>query len=235
MCTVCGYAVEWLRSCYSSEWRLFKGSPVAVKGRYFFAKQGTPHYPGWHNLGSRNWTSDERDPWPELGETATTQRPYSKGELRAGVPPAIRVGTADCIANGETLPLPVIVPPRTFIAGIDSRCYVAAGMPLPLDKVTTARGGGRDGGRSVIVVPRSSRPIGGTRTGGRSTGWTTAIHTFATGGSKEGGTSALVPSALPARGGSRGGGRALGQPQGAQAMAEGGAVDDGDATSSHSP
>jgi hypothetical protein len=230
-----GYAVEWLRSCYQSEWRLYRNSALAVKGRYVFRPASTPHYPGLHNLGSRNWTTDERDPWPALGETEFAPRPYDKGAIRAGNPPAILLGTGDCIANGETLPLPVFVPPRTFPGGFDSRIYTASGLPVPLDIVAADTGGTKDGGSSVNAPPVSSRPTGGSRTGGHAIGIPSGVAAVAIGGSKEGGHALSLPSALPATGGSRSGGYSINQPQGAAGTAVGGMKEGRDATSSHSP
>lgn len=214
---------------------MFRNSPLAVRGRYVFRPANTPHYPGLHNLGSRNWTTDEREPWPALGETPFDPRPYDKGAIRAGNPPAILLGTADCIANGETLPLPAFVPPRTFPGGFDSRIYTAAGLPIPLDIVALPIGGDKEGGRSVIGIPYSSRPVGGTKTGGRSIVSTTGIGQPATGGNKEGGSAASAPSAWHARGGGRGGGHGRGQPQGAWVITIGGDEENGHADSSHSP
>lgn len=119
-CSTCGYAVEWLRSCYSSQWRLFRGGP-ASRGYYYFAPEGTPHYPSPHLRGSNVWTSDENDPPADLGEVEGTRRTYRKGILAVTYPPAVRVGSEECIRDGEAWPLPVI--DRTLPGGIDSRCY----------------------------------------------------------------------------------------------------------------
>lgn len=124
----CGYIVDWVRSCYLSRWRLFEGSNIETPGRYYFAPAGAPHYPGWHNFWSRNWTTDEFIPAPHLGELEGN-RPYSKGGLQTLYPPAVRLGSADCIENGERLPLPVLS--RHFIEGIDSRCYPPSAAPEP--------------------------------------------------------------------------------------------------------
>ncbi len=200
-----------------------------------FRPANTPHYPGLHNLGSRNWTTDERDPPPALGETDFAPRPYDKGAIRAGHPPAILLGTADCIANGDTLPLPVFVPPRTFPGGFDSRIYTAAGLPIPLDLVQLGTGGDREGGRSVMGNPFTSAPIGGGRTGGRSTVATTGLPHPAIGGSKEGGSAASSSTVQSGRGGTRTGGHSINHPQGPGTPAAGGEVSGGSATSTHSP
>jgi hypothetical protein len=126
---VCGYAVDWLRSCYSSTWRLFRGSPIITPGRYWFSAPGDPHYPGLHYYGSEVWTSDEREPPPTLGEVPpAANRPYFKGSLPVAAPPAVLLGTADCVASGETAPPAA---GRTLIAGIDARCWPAGGQVAP--------------------------------------------------------------------------------------------------------
>ncbi len=106
---------------------MFLGSSQTTRGVYYFSGPDAPHYPGLHNLGSRNWTSDERDPPPPLGETDVVRRPYFKGNLEVPRPPAVLIGSADCIRDGDRLPLPVI--DRTLPSGIDSRCYSLAPAP----------------------------------------------------------------------------------------------------------
>jgi hypothetical protein len=130
-CTVCGYAVDFLRSCYSSNWKLFKGSSQLTPGRYFF-NPGAPHYPAPHNLGSANWTSQERDPPPLLGEQLTKPRPYFKGGLSVALPPAVLIGSADCLEHGDTLP---VTAARSLVSGIDSRCWSSQGLPVPTPPV----------------------------------------------------------------------------------------------------
>lgn len=90
-------------------------------GRYVFAPDGTPHYRDWHNLGSRDWTSDERDPEPDLGEWSG-DRQRSDGSLAVPYPPARRIGRTDCLANGERFPLPVI-DGFELVDGFDRRCW----------------------------------------------------------------------------------------------------------------
>ena len=131
-CLTCGYVVDFLRSCYESTWRLFSNDPRTTAGRYYFSDPDAPHYPGLHNFGSRNWTSDEREPPPALGETDQIHRPYSKGGLPIPRPPAVRLGDQACIEQGERFPLPML--DRFFVAGIDSRCYpIGLAPPAPSD------------------------------------------------------------------------------------------------------
>ena len=53
-CSVCGMAVDWLRSCYQSEWALFKDAPTTlIRGRYYFSPPKTGFYAGTTLLASR--------------------------------------------------------------------------------------------------------------------------------------------------------------------------------------
>lgn len=99
-CSCCGAAVEWVRSSKRSKWRLHRGSDLLTAGRYVFCPDGTPHCKRWHHLGSRDWTSDERDPPPPLGEY---DGPYNwnNGAFDAPYPAAVPIGSADCLQNGE--------------------------------------------------------------------------------------------------------------------------------------
>ncbi len=113
--------MEWLRSCYVGQWKLFKNHPGLTEGRYFFAKPGAQFYPGLHNLWSANWTNDERIPLPQLGEMTTGARAWFRGSPPTPYPGEILVGDENCIENGELFPLQMIS--RSFIGGIDSRCF----------------------------------------------------------------------------------------------------------------
>ncbi len=99
-CSVCGYAVEWLRSCFRSRWRLWRGSEQTIAGRYYFADEGTPHYPCRHNLWSRDWVSADGFEHAALGEWAG-EREYDRGDPPPVLPVAKLVGNKDCIENGE--------------------------------------------------------------------------------------------------------------------------------------
>lgn len=99
--TVCGYAVDFLRSCYSSAWRLVEGSNLETPGRFVFCPEETPHYPGWHNLGSRNWTTDERDPEPTLGEVTSYKQKWFRGAGPIPFPSAVLIGTAQAVEAGQ--------------------------------------------------------------------------------------------------------------------------------------
>lgn len=101
ICTVCGFAVEWLRSCYKSEWKLFGDYSITSPGQYCFCPEGTPHYAGFHHLGSRNWTSDEfPGPFP-LGELAGAKQLWHNGETPSPYPAAVAYGNTECFLDGE--------------------------------------------------------------------------------------------------------------------------------------
>jgi microcystin-dependent protein len=125
--------VDYVRSCYKGEWRLFNGRPdLTTKGRLVFAPDNTPHYPGFHNVWSNNWTMDTWYPveLPELGDITPRRRSYSPGTLRIPYPPAITVGRPACIAEGETYPPAV---GSWLIEGYDAQCWIQAGIPTPVD------------------------------------------------------------------------------------------------------
>jgi len=63
----------------------------------------TPHYPGLHNLWSRDWTTDDQESPPPLGEIAGTRR-WDNGIAPRPRPLPILVGNADCVRYGETGP-----------------------------------------------------------------------------------------------------------------------------------
>jgi hypothetical protein len=185
--------VEWLRSCYRSTWRLFRGSNETTAGRFYFSPPGTPHYPGFHNFGSRNWTSDERDPPPALGETDQSPRPYDKGTQTTGSIPVVVVGDPVCVEMGDTLPLPNFNPPRTFAGGIDSRCWLAVGRTPPIDKQLPGAGGDVEGASSESNGPHSSSAAGGDVEGGASISYPATAYAAA-GGDVEGGASISYPA-----------------------------------------
>jgi microcystin-dependent protein len=106
-CSVCGYEVEVVRSCFSSRWRLFRGRPETTAGCFISAPEGTPVYPGPHNYWSRDWVSDELD-GAELGEDPDAVRRYHSGAALGWVPGPDVIGDPDCIANGATWPLTVV-------------------------------------------------------------------------------------------------------------------------------
>lgn len=121
-CSTCGMAVEFLRSCYSSEWQLFRNSTQRTKGRYYFCDDATPFYPGFHNLASRVWNDAN---WPHsvrLGEVTDAKHTYYRGD-----PPAVpalprAVGNAECIQLGDRIT--DAVPAADLIDGFVPRCMI---------------------------------------------------------------------------------------------------------------
>lgn len=127
-CSTCGYAVEWLRSCYGVHRLLYRGRPdVTCKGYYYFNDQA-PHLFQIHNYGSLNWQRGEIDEQPPLGEVIDAARPYRNGMAPARLPLPRVLGGADCLSEGASLPLPPI--DREIIDGIDSRCFAQV-LPDP--------------------------------------------------------------------------------------------------------
>jgi len=127
--------VDWVRSCHHGTWRLFTDPNILTTGRYYFASEDTPHYPGWHNLGSADWTYayDEAYQTPPLGEDREKRSGYSKGDL--GIPspdPKLR-GSPDCIERGEVYPQAVPPEERQLVNGIPVECWDGvAPDPVPV-------------------------------------------------------------------------------------------------------
>lgn len=89
-----------MRACFRSKWRLFRNSDRLRDGFYWFCTADTPFYPGIHQLGSRDWTSDEREPPPILGEY-DGERTWYRGDPPARRPLPILVGNPTCISHGD--------------------------------------------------------------------------------------------------------------------------------------
>jgi len=131
-CTGCGFAVEWVRTCFASQWRLWRDRPeIVCAGRWVRVPLDTPHFPYPHNYGSRDWTSDVRFPWPALGELPGKVRRYTRGVSQVTIPLPLVIGDADCFANGETFPR--IGPAPVYYEGFDIRCPGISITPPPED------------------------------------------------------------------------------------------------------
>lgn len=96
--------MEWIRSCYSSEWRLFRAHPeITTAGAYYFAPADVPFYDGFHNLGSRIWHDANHPKIVDLGEVLDVKPQWVDGRAPAvDVRPAA-VGSPNCIAAGEDI------------------------------------------------------------------------------------------------------------------------------------
>lgn len=120
----CGLAVEWLRSCYSGRWRLFRNRPdVVTPGYYYRAADDTPFYDGWHNFWSSDWTHDRETPYvaPDLGEDRTGRTGYYRGGLPVALPDARAIGDRECFAAGDVYPKPN--PGELMLVGIPATCW----------------------------------------------------------------------------------------------------------------
>jgi len=97
-------SVEWVRSCYESRWHLFRDDPSrTVKGEYYFSPPGTPFFPGWHNLGSKNWHDANYQKIVTLGESISARQEWDDGDSPSVRPLLAPVGSLDCIERGETI------------------------------------------------------------------------------------------------------------------------------------
>lgn len=112
--------MDWLRSCYKSEWNL-PGVGV-IGGRYFWSAEDAQPFPGFHLLGSRNWHWGDRTEWPEFGETETARQKWVNGSIPLELPNQTLIGEGQQLGSelsGITSPAPV-----GLVAGIDRRCYL---------------------------------------------------------------------------------------------------------------
>ena len=115
-------AVEYGRSCYSSAWRLFADRPdQLVRGRYYFAPDDAPHFPGVHRLGSRNWNDQEYVTEQTLGEDLLYPQKWNAGQPPAAPPNVISIGPLPEFANGSQSAAAVAV--RNLIDGFIPDCY----------------------------------------------------------------------------------------------------------------
>jgi hypothetical protein len=127
-CSLCGFACEWLRSAYSSEWYLHSDLEEATPGRYVFVPNGTPFYPGPHNLWSRNWITDDNPDQQPLGENRTGRHSYYNGETPSPYPRAQVVGSRSCIESGEGEST-ITLTAADFFQGYLRACYLPPAFP----------------------------------------------------------------------------------------------------------
>jgi hypothetical protein len=129
-CSTCGQSVEWLRSCYSSRWRLFKDSlSTLVRGRYYFSPAGTPFFPGATVLGSRVWDDNNVSSEPSLGEVRGMPQRWDSGALPVELPFNVTVGAPACLLDGDTLSDGV--PPDQAVGGFVGACFLPPAPPNP--------------------------------------------------------------------------------------------------------
>jgi pimeloyl-ACP methyl ester carboxylesterase len=129
-------AVEWLRSAYSSKWHLFRDDlTITTAGRYYFSPEGTPFFPGWHNLGSRTWQDANWQRGQGLGEDVDEPEKWNDGDLPAVEPDRNYVGALACIADGELGANGI--PADSMINGFPPACFRGLGPPAtPFDEAS---------------------------------------------------------------------------------------------------
>lgn len=115
-------AVELGRSARQGYWRLFRDSTYATPGRYYEVKDGTPVYPGWHNYGSRFWHDANWTIQQALGEDLSAHSKFNRGTPPPVLPNTQSVGSAACIANGDTIANAVGF--DSLFNGFPISCYV---------------------------------------------------------------------------------------------------------------
>ena len=108
-----------LRSCYTSFWNL--PGIGQIEGEYRFVPEGTPVYPDWNYLGSRNWHWNDGSPWPEFGELKTASQKWVSGRSPIPIPAIVLIGEQSCF--GSTAPGVLGEPWQGTAEGIDIRCW----------------------------------------------------------------------------------------------------------------
>ena len=122
--------VDWLKECYQSDWHLFRDSlATTTRGYYYFAAPGTPHYPGFHHLGSRRWLDHNRTLVQSLGEDLKTKQVHETGVFAGQVPAPRVVGSQQCIQDGELLA--DAVDPVDLFHGYPLECFIPVPAPQP--------------------------------------------------------------------------------------------------------
>ncbi len=133
-CSVCGLAVDWLRSCYQSSWHLFADSPSTLTvGRYYFCPPSTPFAGISTNLSSRNWLDRNFLNEQALGEDLAAKQVWDNGLPPAALPRNQIIGSKDCISSGEQIVN--ALPESQIIDGFNSLCFRPR---VPLDPVWDA-------------------------------------------------------------------------------------------------
>lgn len=90
-------------------------------GRYYFAADSTPHYPGVHLLGSATWDDTNIDAIYPLGEARDGSATRDLGEAPALLPLPILVGSRDCVAAGELFAN--ALKDADLLLGLPAACY----------------------------------------------------------------------------------------------------------------
>lgn len=125
-----------MRSCYSSEWRVWSDSDQTVTGRYYRVShdaKGKPlvkPFPGESLFGSSTWLDKNfLLVQPTLGEVIAAPKKWNNGAPPVSLPDAIIAGSKDCIINGESVlsGLPIDSPDR--YEGWPKACFI----PNPVD------------------------------------------------------------------------------------------------------
>lgn len=118
--------VEWGRSAYSSNWHLFHDSPsTKTAGRYYFSRPGTPHAPGPHFLGSRNWNDANHPHVQGRGESLTAKHEWDAGYEPPLLPFNRGVGPKDCLKVGSSITQALL--PGEIVDGFAKLCFAPCG------------------------------------------------------------------------------------------------------------
>lgn len=136
----CGAGVDYLRSCYSTQFRFFSDRlDVLSDVAWYFCEPGAKPLPFPTIFGSNQWCNFQKEPTPILGEVIGAPRPW-----RDGSPPPLALtglpcGTAADFAAGN--PSPPLVPIVPVVWGVPPCCTIGGAVDceiLPVMGVETA-------------------------------------------------------------------------------------------------
>lgn len=131
-------SVDFLRSCYRSEWSLFRDDPVMTPGAYYFSPPDAVHFPGFHHWGSRNWQDRNWQQIQGLGESVSKPHVFVKGVYDGKLPEQRPAGTLVDAAQGT--PIAKAASEGELFDGYPVECYIPRAFVGPLPPLADAIG-----------------------------------------------------------------------------------------------
>lgn len=145
MFSPCGQIVEYLRTCYSTHFRLWIGGvETIVPARWFFAPKGAKEFAYPNAFVSNVWAKPGEESAPGPGEI-DRKRVWDPGGA-AGYQGQCFLGDPEWFATGQ-LPAGVLNPPIPFFPGCcrkGVKCFLCSGGIGPNPMTVRASGGTGD-------------------------------------------------------------------------------------------
>jgi pimeloyl-ACP methyl ester carboxylesterase len=120
-------ALDWIRRCYVTKFKLFSDSNATVTGRYYEVPPGTPFYPFQHIYGSADWDAKPYEEQPDFGQVRAATKKWDPGQLPVDLPLPIFVGSPGCA--GRPTPIAAAIPYNQTVDGWLPKCL---GIPAVL-------------------------------------------------------------------------------------------------------